>query len=51
MFKVLALVIGSLPGAAAGVLFALHSGLIDPNNTRGGSFGISRQERRGKGFK
>jgi branched-chain amino acid transport system permease protein len=30
-YKILALVIGSLPSASAGVLFALNSGFIDPN--------------------
>lgn len=30
-YKVIALVIGSVPSAAAGVLFALNSGFIDPN--------------------
>jgi branched-chain amino acid transport system permease protein len=30
-YKVIAFVIGSVPSAAAGVLFALNSGFIDPN--------------------
>ncbi len=30
-YKIIALVIGSVPSAAAGVLFALNSGFIDPN--------------------
>ena len=52
MYKVLALValvIGGLPGALAGVLFALNSGFIDPNIALGGAFSLSRQGRRGNG--